>query len=69
MAKYTPRAPRAHGRNFSEEEKRYLDELWDTDQLRGVGKYYTPIISRVAKDLGRSTKEIQVSELCIMVDI
>ena len=36
MAKYTPQVPE---RNFSEEEKQYLNRLWDTKELRGVGKY------------------------------
>ena len=27
---------------FTENEKQYLDHLWDTGELWGVGKYYSP---------------------------
>ena len=57
MAKYTPRAP---GRKFSEEEKQSLDGLWDTEELRGVGKYYTPVIERGAAHIARTPKEIKI---------
>ena len=42
MAEYTPRN---RSQNFTEWEKKRLGDLWDTRELRGVRKYYSPAIN------------------------
>ena len=59
MAEYTTRTP---ARKYTEEEKAVLDSLWESGELRGVGKRYTPTIERVSQQLGRTPKEIEVSK-------
>ena len=63
MAEYTPRNS---GRRFTDAEKAVLDDLWESHALRGVGKFYTPVIERVAEQLGRTKDEIMVSELSLL---
>ena len=65
MAAYTPRT---RARNFSEREKILMENLWGSGELRGISEYYSPVIQRTADQLGRSIKEIKVSELaCIII--
>ena len=44
-------------RNFTKNEKKMLDTLWDTGEPRGVGRYYSPAIERAAAQLGRSVAD------------
>lgn len=57
-------------RNFTQQEKVILKELWESGELRGTGKYYSLALERTATRLGRSVPKIQASELelaCIII--
>ena len=55
--------PREAGLKFTQDEREYLDNLWDTGELRGVGKYYAEVTERAAAHLARTPKYFPLS-LC-----
>ena len=38
-----------------------MANLWESGELRGIGKLYTNVIKKTARELGRSPDQIKVS--------